>query len=79
MLHVHVMQVFDGSLKNMVAFSIVWEKCAEPLSCRGEKRPGDSAENQEIIFILKPVTTGLLSKVASNKSFSLDYFWFYEE
>lgn len=47
--------------------------------CREEKRPGDSAENQEIGFILKPVTTGLLSKVASNKSFSLDYFWFYEE
>lgn len=29
----HVRQVFDGSLKNMVAFSIVWEKRAEPLSC----------------------------------------------
>lgn len=29
----HVMQVFDGSLKNMVAFSIVWGKHAEPLSC----------------------------------------------
>lgn len=32
MLHMHVMQVFDGSLKNMVAFSIVWGKM-----CRATK------------------------------------------
>lgn len=32
MLHVQVMQVFDGSLENVVAFSVLWEKCAEPLS-----------------------------------------------
>lgn len=89
MLHVHVMSCkFLMALKNMVAFSIAWEKCAEPLSCnfqqkvfvgQGGKRPGDSAENQETVFVLKPVSTGLLNKVASNKSFSLDYFWFYEE
>lgn len=41
MLHVHVMQVFDGSLKNMVAFSIVWEKCAEPLSCNFQQEDFD--------------------------------------
>lgn len=34
MLHVHVMSCkFLMALKNMVAFSIAWEKCAEPLSC----------------------------------------------
>lgn len=66
----------------MVAFpnAIVLEKYAEPPShnfrqvvfvVQGGKRPGDSTENQETIFILKPVTTGLLSKVASNKSYFL--------
>lgn len=34
----------------------------------GNKRPGDSAENQDSICILKLITTGLLSKVASNIS-----------
>lgn len=53
------------------------EKCAELLSHNfqqvvfvvqgGEKARSQSlAENQETIFILKPVTTGLLSKVTSN-------------
>lgn len=37
--------------------------------CAENKRPGDSAENQETIFIL--TTTGLLSKIASNISYFL--------
>lgn len=66
----------------MVAFpnAIALEKYAEPprhnfqqvvFIVWGGKRPGDSTEKQETIFILKPVTTGLLSKVASNKSYFL--------
>lgn len=76
------MQDFHCFLRNMVAFpnAIALEKYAEPPShsfwqvvfvVQGGKRPGHCTKNQETIFILKPVTSGLLGKVAFNKYYFL--------